>query len=78
MAGRRAFKSGYLLSKDELLRLKHMAKCFQQFLLERLILALQVQHGYWLSFGGRVRRDCCVLHGHILAAAAIPNPSGIV
>ena len=57
-----SLKTANLLAKNELLRLKHMAKCFKQFLLERLVLAFQVQHGYGLSFGGRIRRDCCVLH----------------
>ena len=73
MARRRALKTGYLLPKDELLRLKHMAKRLKQFRLDGLVLPFQVQHGYGhghgLSFGGSVWRDCSVLHAGILAVA---------
>jgi len=41
-----------MLAKDELLRLKHMAERLQQFLVERTVLALEVQHGNGLGFYG--------------------------
>jgi hypothetical protein len=68
MTGRGQLKPVYLLSKDELLRLQHMAKCPKQFLLERLVLPFQVEHGYGQSFSGGLRRDGWVLHPNILAA----------
>ena len=46
-------KSGYLLAKDKLLRLKYVAHRLQKFVVERAILALEVQHGD----GDRFRRS---------------------
>ena len=45
LPGRGLLKGGDRLAENELLRLKHMAERLQQFLLERLVLALQVEHG---------------------------------
>ncbi len=50
-------KGGHLLAKDKLLRLKHMPEGFQQFLVERLVLALQVEHGYGLGVGWVARAE---------------------
>jgi hypothetical protein len=46
LVGRRPLKCGHLLAKDKLLRLKHMSDGFKQFLVKRLVLALEVQHGH--------------------------------
>ncbi len=45
---RSLFKGSYRLAKDELLRLKHMSDGIQQFLVERAVLALEVQHRHRL------------------------------
>jgi hypothetical protein len=45
LAGRGPLQFSYWLTEDKLLRLKHMPQRSEQFLVERLILALQVQHG---------------------------------
>jgi hypothetical protein len=56
-----------LLAKDKLLRLKYMPDGFKQFLVERLVLALEVQHGHGLDgVGGTLGRDCGVFHAVIL------------
>jgi hypothetical protein len=58
-----------LLAKDKLLRLKHMPDGFKQFLVKRLVLALEVQHGHGLSaVGWTLGRDCDVFHAPILPA----------
>jgi len=44
---------GYRLAKDKLLRLKYVAHRLQKFVVERAILALEVQHGD----GDRFRRS---------------------
>ena len=41
---RGALKSGHLAAKHELLRLQHLLEGSQQFLMQGLVLALQVQH----------------------------------
>jgi hypothetical protein len=66
-------KNGYRLTKDKLLRLKHMPKSIEQFLVEWAVLTLQVKHGHRRGYGlgraGRVAgRFNCVCHGSILAA----------
>ena len=47
------FKGGDRLAKDKLLRLQHMAEGCEQFLVERLVLALEVEHGNGLGAAGR-------------------------
>jgi hypothetical protein len=47
--GRRLFECGYRLTQDELLSFKDLADCLEQFLLERLVLAFEVQHGHRLG-----------------------------
>ena len=42
-------KRSYLLPKDKLLRLKHMSYRLQQFLVEGLVLAFEVEHRYRLG-----------------------------
>ena len=42
-------KGGYRLAQDKLLRLKYMPERLQQLLVERLVLALEVQHGHGLG-----------------------------
>ena len=65
-----ALKGGYRLAKDELLRLKHVGDRIQQFLVERTVLALEVQHGHRLGgCGGTPRRGESILHPFILPAA---------
>ena len=44
LRGGGALKGGYRLAKDKLLRLKHMVERLEQFLVQRLVLALEVQH----------------------------------
>ena len=67
LAGGSLLKCGNLLAKDKLLRLKHKAYRLQQLLMEGLVLALEVEHGYWLSFlGGGSRGNGGVLHANIL------------
>ena len=61
-----ALKSGHLLTKDKLLRLKHMTQGFTQLGQQRRILALQVEHGY--GDGGRGRRRLA-FHPTIVPAA---------
>ena len=40
-----AFKCGDRLTEDKLLRLQYMADGFEQFVVERLVLAFEVEHG---------------------------------
>jgi hypothetical protein len=47
-----SLEGGYVLTKDELLRLKHARDGIHQLTVERAVLALQVQHGYWYRRGG--------------------------
>jgi hypothetical protein len=47
------FESGYRFAEDKLLRIKYMADRVQQFLVQRTVLALQVQHGHGLGCLGR-------------------------
>jgi hypothetical protein len=68
-------KGGYRLAKNELLRLKYMANGLQQFLMERLVLALKVQHGHILGLASRkcwlCRRYCrfgCPFHLTMVSA----------
>ena len=59
------FKGGYRLAKNELLRLKHMPDRVQQFLVERAVLALEVQHGHGLGrCGWRFEADSARLSQH--------------
>ena len=68
--GRLALEFGYRLSKDKLLRLQYMPEGSQQFLVERLVLALQVQHRYRLVCGSRMhRRVGGLLHLTMVSAA---------
>ena len=70
LPGSGALKGGYLLAKDELLSLKDSPDRIQQFLVERAVLALEVQHGDGLGgLGGRPRRRAGVLHVAILPVA---------
>ena len=62
---------GDRLAKDKLLRLKHMVDGCEQFLVEGLVLALEVEHGdgHWRGLGGLggiPGRDWAVLHADIL------------
>ena len=41
-------------AEDKLLGLQHMAEGCEQFVLERLVLPLEVEHGNGLADGGRV------------------------
>jgi hypothetical protein len=62
-------KRSYLLPKDKLLRLKHMSYRLQQFLVEGLVLAFEVEHRYrhGLDFlDGSSRWNSGVLHANIL------------
>ena len=64
-------KLGDLLAKDKLLRLKHMIDGSQQFLVEGLVLAFEVEHGDGrgrggCGLGGISGRNWAVLHGDIL------------
>ena len=52
LSGGLALKGGYRLAENELLRLEHVAEGVEQLLAEGLVLALEVQHGYGLDFGG--------------------------
>ena len=69
-----ALKSCYRLAKNELLRLKHTAHSFQQFLVDRFVLPFQVEHRYghrlsgWTRIWGSYRRVCSILHLTMLAA----------
>ena len=70
LAGSGLLKGGNLLAKNELLRLKHMAHRLQQFLVQGLVLALQVEHGNGLGglvagLRGGIR---CVLHANYFSS----------
>ncbi len=56
MGGCLALKFGYRLTKDKLLRLEYMPEGIQQLLVERLVLALEVQHGDGLVCRSRIYR----------------------
>ena len=65
------FECGDLLTEDKLLRIKHMPDGCEQLLMERPVLALEVEHGNGLGgsgFGGG--GVGLVLHEAILAAGA--------
>ena len=63
------FKGGYRIAENELLRLKHLPDRVQQLLVERAVLAFEVQHGHRLGGCGwaslRIRRG---VHNPMLAA----------
>ncbi len=70
LPGRGPLKGGYRLAKDELLRLKHLGNRIQEFLMERDVLALEVQHGYGLGgLGGSCMSGAGVLHVMMVPAA---------
>jgi hypothetical protein len=50
LPGGGTLKNGYRLSKDKLLRLKYMSDRLKQLLVDRAVLAAEVQHGHGLSF----------------------------
>jgi len=69
-----ALKGSHRLAENELLRLKYMADGFEQFLVDRPVLAFQVQHGHRLgracSIQGRgTREGRGVRHVSMLPAA---------
>jgi len=57
LGGGRLFKRGYRLPKDKLLRLKNIVEGFEQFLVQRAVLPLQVQHWNRLHRSGRNGRS---------------------
>jgi len=63
-------KGCHRLAQDELLRLKYVVHGFQQFLVKRAVLALEVQHGHGLGgLGGMQRRLACVFHVTMVPAS---------
>jgi len=60
-------KSGYRLAQDELLGFKHLTNGFQKLLLQRSILAFEVQHRNRLgALSGRAMGGQRLLHAIIL------------
>ena len=65
-----ALEFSYRLTEDKLLRLQYMPESSQQFLMERLVLALQVEHRHGLICGSRMhRRVGGLLHLTMVSAA---------
>ena len=73
LAGGSLLKSGNLLAKDKLLRLKYMAEGLKQLVVERAVLALEVQHGDGLGRYGIILKR--IVHGcHYLMLSASRFP----
>jgi len=66
LAGSLLLKGSYRGAEDELLVLKHLVQGGEQFLMERLILAFQVQHGDRLK--GGMERVTVRFHASMVAA----------
>jgi len=45
---RSPLKGSHRLAQNELLRFQHFPDCLQQLLMQRVVLALEIQHGNWL------------------------------
>ena len=64
-----------MLTEDKLLRFKHMPESLQQFLVEGLVLTLEVEHGNRLKAGGfRGSGVSLVVHENIVAAVVGIEP----
>ena len=63
------FKCGNRLAEDKLLRLQYMADGFQQFLVEGLVLAFEVEHGHGLWAGAGLQADLAGFAPTMVAAA---------
>ena len=75
LPGRGPLKGSHLLAKNKLLRLKHMPQGLQQFLVERLVLALQIEHGHGHGTGWLPGLECAVGIGGVLHANILPADS---
>ncbi len=75
MGGGLALEFGYRLTKDKLLRLEYPPEGIQQLLVERLVLALEVQHGDGLVCRSRMYRWVGgLLHLTMVSATGTDRP----